>query len=174
MTVPINRIILTYWHTQTLIRISQTWLRCFCLHSNATLYLGHTKVFLIKQITPSLQRVPNTTLKSQTRVNFVKNNASNCPTSKFLTRNKSVFEFVQPDFKTRSAMSLIGKLCSPFTFNISFPQLILIIKKRNTEEFLPRIPGCNPVQLINTTSKCRSGKMIMKGTVLGTAEYEYT
>jgi hypothetical protein len=69
-------------------------------------------------------------------------------------------------------MSLISTLCFPFTFNISFPQLILIIKKRNIEEFLPRITGCNPVQLINTTSKCRSGKMIMKGTVLGTAEYE--
>jgi hypothetical protein len=68
-------------------------------------------------------------------------------------------------------MRLIGTLCFPFTFNIFLPQLILIIKKRNTKEFLPRITGCNPVQLINTTSKCRSGKAIMKGTVLGTAEY---
>jgi len=68
-------------------------------------------------------------------------------------------------------MSLIGTLCFPFTFNISLPQLNLINKKRNTEEFLPSITGCNPVQLINTTSRCRSGKTILKGTVLGTAEY---
>jgi len=68
-------------------------------------------------------------------------------------------------------MSLIGTLCFPFTFNISLPQLILIIKKRNTEEFLPRITGCYPVQLINTTSKNRSGKTILKGTVFGIAEY---
>jgi uncharacterized protein with PQ loop repeat len=51
-------------------------------------------------------------------------------------------------------MSLIGTFCFPFTFNISLPQLILIIKKRNTEEFLPRITGCYPMQL-NTTSKYR-------------------
>jgi hypothetical protein len=68
-------------------------------------------------------------------------------------------------------MSLIGTRCFPFTFNISLPQLILIIKKRNSEEFLPLITGCYPVQLINATSKCRSGKTIMKGTVFGTAEY---
>jgi len=129
-------------------------------------------MFLIKQkITPSLQRVSNTTLKPQTRVYFVKNNASNCPIGNFPTRNKSVFEFLQPYFKKRSAMSLIGTLCFPFTLNISLQQFILIIKKRNTEEFLPRITGCKPVQLINTTSKCRSGKTILKGTVLGTAEY---
>jgi hypothetical protein len=68
-------------------------------------------------------------------------------------------------------MSLIGTLCFPFTFNISLPHLILIIKKRNTEEFLPRITGCNPVQLINTTSESRSGETILKGTMLVTAEY---
>jgi hypothetical protein len=109
-------------------------------------------MFLIKQkITSSLQRFSNTTRKPQTRVYFVKNNARNCPQKQLSNakKKKSVFEFLQPYFKTRSAMSLIGTLCFPFTFNISLPQLILIITKRNTEEFLPRITGCNPVQLIN-------------------------
>jgi hypothetical protein len=80
-------------------------------------------------------------------------------------------EFLQPYFKSRSTMSLIGTPCFPFTFNISLPQLILIITKLNTKEFLPRNTGCNPVQLINTTSKCRSEIKIQRGTVLGTAEY---
>ena len=78
-------------------------------------YIRATQKIVLEQITPSLQRVPNTTLKPQTRVYFVKNNASNRPTGNFLTRNKSVFEFLRPDFKTRSATSLIGTPCFPFS-----------------------------------------------------------
>ena len=66
-------------------------------------------------------------------------------------------------------MSVIGTLCLLFTCNISLPQFILIIKKRNTEEFQPCTTGCgcNPVPLITRTNTCRSGKTIQKGTVLG-------